>query len=193
MNRIWTVQLISVAMLFISSQRLDAVPIAVLGNNGVATFINTGMPGFSATVVTDAQLSKTGFLNSNGAVSGLNLNASGYVPIGLIAGEATTHRVRGGGGADGSLVKTSFGFLNPITASLTLTNPGGVDFGATISGVNPSLILATYDNGNAAIIAKYGQSAVPEPTSFAIWIISATCIVTKLRPRRTSQCLAIIH
>ncbi len=44
---------------------------------------------------------------------------------------------------------------HPITSGVAFPlNPESVEFGADITGVNPGLILATFDNGNPAIIAQ---------------------------------------
>ena len=66
-------------------------------------------------------------------------------------------------------------------------NPAAVEFGATLSGIDPSLVLATYDNGNAAIIARDGIPApVPEPCSLALLGLGAPAVLAARR-RRTRK------
>lgn len=206
-----------------------AQSIAVFGDNSTDDLINT-MPGFTATLVTDAQIATPGFLNSfaalymtrdgssfgiglspaaaagvaayvgtvgnvallnadfadgifsdpfvvtltenavrfaaasghgfvgefNGAVSALTSNAEGFNPIGLIPGAAGSLG-GGAGGSAGSLVLMPPGVGHPVTVGLSFPyNSGSVEFGATMTGVAVPLVLATFENGNPALIARGG-------------------------------------
>lgn len=101
-----------------------------------------------------------------GAAQALTSNVDGLTPLGLISGSALTssHSCCAG---DGDVTLTAAGLVHSITAPLAGSfpqNPTDLEFAASISGVDPSLILATFSDGNAAIIAQSGH-AVPEPAS----------------------------
>ncbi len=90
----------------------------------------------------------------NGTVSALTSNSNGFNPIGLISGTAGPLGF-GLGGSTGNMNLTAAGAVHPITSGVAFPlNPESVEFGADITGVNPGLILATFDNGNPAIIAQ---------------------------------------
>ncbi len=115
--------------------------------------------GLVTNAVNYAASSGHGFVGEfNGAVSALTSNSNGFTPIGLIAGSAGALGF-GGGGSAGNIILVPPGVGHAVTAGLTFpTNPGGVEFGATITGVSAPLILATFDNGNPAIIVNQGQA-----------------------------------
>jgi hypothetical protein len=106
-----------------------------------------------------------------GSFAAFTSNESGLSPIGLIAGHSG---VSGGGqgGSDGEVQLTSYGAASSIMAGVTFPyNPGAVEFGASATGVNPATVLATFDNGNAAIVVGELQAIngqVPEPASYTM-------------------------
>lgn len=252
--------LIGLTLLMGGVHQAHAASIAVFGDNAIDNYINT-LPGYSATLVTDAQLSTPGFLNSfdaffmtrdgfsfgtglsgtaaanvasyvgasgnvvlfngdfadsifsgdaniemlvknavgcasgsghgylgefNGAVSALTANSNGFNPIGLIPGSAGPLGFANGG-STGSLVITPFGVGHPVMTGVALPyNPPDVEFGASLSGINPTLVLATYDGNpeNPAIIAR--GSVVPEPCSLALLGIGTPALLA-FRRRRKSE------
>lgn len=107
-----------------------------------------------------------GFIGEfNGAAAGLTSNSNGLATLDLIAGSAGVLS-GGGGGSSGNMVLTAAGLAHQVTSGLPGSfNPNGVEFGATYSGVDGSLVLATYTNGNPAVVAR---SAVPEPTTLLL-------------------------
>jgi hypothetical protein len=108
----------------------------------------------------------------NGTAAALSSNGNGFTPLNLIAGSAGPMGF-GGGGSDGSMVLTANGVGHPVTTGVSFPfNPAGVEFGADISGVNPSLVLANWDAGSQspAIIAF---AAVPEPGTLMLCGVAA--------------------
>jgi uncharacterized repeat protein (TIGR01451 family) len=94
-----------------------------------------------------------------GAVAGLTSNADSLTPLGLIGGTAGALQ---NGSAEGTIVETAAGAASPITQGVDfpLLDPTNeISYGALVSGVDSSLVLATYSNpnqpsdGNPAIIA----------------------------------------
>lgn len=236
----------------------NALSIAVFGNNNIDDYINT-LPGYSATLVSDAQLSTAGFLNSydaffmtrdgssfgsglsaaasanvasyvgsignvvllngdfadsvpsdstintlvqnsvsyaaashhgfigefNGTAAALTANGNGFVPIGLISGTAGA-LAGGGGGSGGSLYKTAVGASHVVTSSLADGyNPAAVEFGASISGVSPTLILATWGvDGEAAVIAKAGTAAAVPDAGASIGLLGIALAILGAAKRR---------
>jgi hypothetical protein len=113
-----------------------------------------------------------GFIGEfNGAVSALTSNSDGFTPLDLIAGSAGPLGF-GSGGSAGSITLTAAGLSHSVTSGLAVNyNPAALEFGAALTGVASPLILATYDNGNAAIIARSGAvtpAAVPEASTFVL-------------------------
>lgn len=126
--------------------------------------------GLIENAVDFAIASGNGFIGEfNGAVAALTSNSNGFTPLGLIAGSAGGLG-QGAGGSSGSISLTGFGIGHSVTSGLTFpNNPGSVEFGATITGVAAPLVLATFDNGNPAIIVRGASvGAVPEPTTLAL-------------------------
>jgi hypothetical protein len=124
----------------------------------------------------------------NGAVSGLTANGNGFTPIGLITGTAGAIGI-GGGGADQSMVLTAAGVGDPVTAGVTFPyNPPAVEFGAPISGVDSSLILARWGStdGSAAIIVR-GAAAVPEVSSVLLLATLVMAVAVLNRRRLTAK------
>lgn len=232
-TRVTMVLVLALAAVLASADAARAQAIAVIGDNAIDNFI-AGLPGKTATLVTDSQLATPGFLNSfaalvmtrngfsfgsglssaaaanvaayvgstgrvvllnadfaddvgtvftntlitnavnfaaasgrgfvgefNGAVSGLTSNSNGFNPIGLVSGSAGPLGF-GQGGSSGSINLTAAGTGHPVTAGLSLPfNPPAVEFGAAVTGVDASLILATFDGGNPAIIASAGVAGCP--------------------------------
>lgn len=133
-----------------------------------------------------ATASGRGFIGEfNGAVSGLTSNSNGFTPIGLIPGTAGALSL-GGGGSTGDLVLTAAGAASPITSGIAFPfNPNGVEFGASISGVDSALILARWGSqtGSAAIIARTGAAA-PVPEVSGVYLVGTAIGAVVLLNRR---------
>ena len=106
-----------------------------------------------------------------GAVSGLTTNSDALTPLGFVSGSAGA---LGNGPAEGAIVKTAEGESSPVLAGVdfTTTDPTGeLSFGSIVTGVDSSLVLATYsnpgqpNNGNPAII-NFAFGADLEITKF---------------------------
>lgn len=104
--------------------------------------------------------SGNGFIGEfNGAVSALTSNSDGFSPIGLVNGSAGPLGFDGGG-SDSRLRLTPAGINNPVLSGVTFPfNPVGVEFGATASGIAPSMIISTWSSTGAPAIG------IPEPAS----------------------------
>lgn len=123
-----------------------------------------------------ASNTKGGYIGEyTGSFAAFASNADGYSPIGLINGSAGVSGYHEGG-SEGEVQVTAAGTASGILAGVGFPyNPGAVEFGSTVTGVNPAQILAVYDNGNAAIIAGEVQSlsvtpAVPEPETYGLFL-----------------------
>jgi hypothetical protein len=137
----------------------DALPGAEAVDPGIDQIITNALNFVSA--------SGRGFIGEfDGAVSALTSNSNGFNPIGLVNGSAGPLGFDGGGSTS-DLVLTSAGIGNPVVSGVSFPfNPVGVDFGASASGIDPNLIVATWSStGDPAIVVVDNGQAVPEPTS----------------------------
>ncbi len=126
----------------------------------------------------------------NGASAAFTTNDNGLVPIGLIAGHSGALG-NGNGGSDGDVVITPYGSASQILAGVPFPyNPGAVEFGADASVVNPETVLATFTNGNPAIVIGERQvinnppTAVPEPATYALVLAAFAGMLVGSRRRR---------
>lgn len=109
----------------------------------------------------------------NGSVAAFSANSNGFSPIGLVAGIAGPLGF-GQGGSSGDVLITAAGLASPVLTGVTFPyNPDAVEFGATVSGVNPAQVLARFTNGNPAIIAGNAfnisdPGEVSEPATLAL-------------------------
>jgi hypothetical protein len=123
--------------------------------------------------VTFAAASGRGYVGELGGAGAALSSASGLTPLGLIAGTAGAQN-GGAGGSGGSVTATPAGAGSTVFSGVTLpTNPGGVEFGQEITGVNSSLVYATWsDSPNSpAVIVRPGtgvSNVAPEPASVAL-------------------------
>jgi len=77
-----------------------------------------------------------------GSFAAFSSNDDGNNPIGLVNGHAGASGFHQGG-SDGEVQVTAVGMLHAVTAGVPFPyNPGAVEFGAAVSGVNPARILA---------------------------------------------------
>lgn len=108
----------------------------------------------------------------NGSVAAFTSNANGLSPIGLVTGIAGPLGF-GNGGSDGDVLLTAAGAASPVLTGVTFPyNPDEVEFGATVTGVNPARVLARFTNGNPAIIASGIDDIsvqVAEPATLALF------------------------
>ncbi|GAA0484879.1 hypothetical protein GCM10009096_29430 [Parasphingorhabdus litoris] len=125
-----------------------------------------------------------------GAFGAYSANGDGDNPIGLVNGMAGPSGA-GQGGSNLDIDITPFGVGNPVTDGVSFPyDPAAVEFGAALSGENPTKVLARFANGNAAIIAsEAGQisGAVPEPATWAFMIFGFGAIGGALRSNRRRQ------
>jgi hypothetical protein len=128
-----------------------------------------------------------------GSFAAFATNDDGKNPIGLVDGNAGVSG-QGQGGSNGEVQVTAAGLLSSVTAGVPFPyNPGAVEFGATVTGLNPAKVLARYDNGNAAIIASSVDQIsgnVPEPASWAMMIAGFGLVGAAARRRRNSAVTA---
>ena len=133
-----------------------------------------------------AALSGSGFIGElNGALAALTGNSGSlfgglhypgfttqpeYTPLGLIGGTAGPLDSFDHLGVPTTVHVTTVGLTHPITSGLSFPyTPPAIGFGATLTGIDPSLVLATYANGNPAIIDPIGlASSIPEPTTVTL-------------------------
>jgi hypothetical protein len=122
-----------------------------------------------------------------GSFAAFATNDDGNNPIGLVNGNAGPSGF-GNGGSDGDVMVTAAGLVSSVTAGVPFPyNPGAVEFGSTVTGVNPSRVLASFTNGNPAIIASsIGQISgdVPEPATWAMLIAGFGLVGATARRRR---------
>ena len=112
-----------------------------------------------------------------GAVAGLTTNADSLAALGFVDGTAGSLQL---GQAVGTIEPTAAGLASPVLDGVDLTNddPVELEFGASITGVDASHVLAVYNNeadgatndGNPAVIAfgveadvSLQKSASPDP------------------------------
>jgi hypothetical protein len=129
----------------------------------------------------------------NGSFAAFSSSAS-YTPIGLVDGSAGPP-CNGCGGSDGDILLTAAGAVSPVTAGVPFPyNPGQVEFGSDLTGVNPAKVLAIFDNGNPAIVAssigEISVSSVPEPSTWAMMLFGFGAIGVSMR-RKAKQTLAM--
>ena len=138
--------------------------------------------------------SGNGFIGEfNGAVSALTSNSNGLNPLGLIAGAAGPLGFANGG-SNTNLNLTIVGTGHPVTSGVSFPfDPNDVEFGSLLTGVDPILVLATFDSGNPAIIAREGAAPsgaqpVPEPSSLALCaVLGVVGDVNRIKRRRQHQ------
>lgn len=122
-----------------------------------------------------------------GSFAAFSSNDDGNNPIGLVNGHAGVSGF-GQGGSDGDVQVTSAGLASGVTGGVTFPyNPGAVEFGAAVDGVNPDKVLARFDNGNPAIVASsIGEisAGVPEPATWAMMLTGFGLIGGSMRRRR---------
>jgi len=124
-----------------------------------------------------------------GSFAAFASNDDGNNPIGLVNGNAGISGF-GQGGSTGDVVVTAEGLLSPVTAGVPFPyNPGAVEFGATVTGVNPARVLARFENGNPAIIASSvgdisNPGVIPEPATWAMMILGFGFVGFAARRRR---------
>lgn len=124
----------------------------------------------------------------NGASAAFTSNDNGLTPIGLIEGHSGTLG-NGNGGSDGDVVVTPYGTASGLFAGVAFPyNPGAVEFGADASVNNPATVLATFSNGNPAIIVGERQvinnpNQVPEPSTYALLLAALGGVVATRRRR----------
>ena len=132
-----------------------------------------------------------------GSFAAFSSNADGNNPIGLVNGSAGSSG-GGQGGSDGEVEITAAGLSSPVVAGVPFPyNPGAVEFGATVTGINPAKVLAQFSNGNPAIVAGNIDnisiplpSGVPEPATWGMLILGFFGIGGALRSRRRSAPVA---
>jgi hypothetical protein len=106
-----------------------------------------------------------------GSVAAFSSNSNGLAPISLVAGSAGPLGF-GQGGSDGDVLLTAAGAVSPVLTGVTFPyNPDAVEFGSTVTGVNPARVLARFTNGNPAIVASGIDDIsvqVSEPATLAL-------------------------
>ena len=107
----------------------------------------------------------------NGAVAALTSNSDGFTALDLVAGSAGGLGFGNGNSAD-RLVATQPGHPVLTGAGLPI-NPDAVEFGALVTVVDPSVVIAEFVNGidnNAPgiIAAAVGPNDVPAPGTLAL-------------------------
>ena len=122
-----------------------------------------------------------------GAFAAYSSNDDGNNPIGLVDGHSGVSGF-GQGGSSLDIDLTPFGVGNPITAGTPFPyNPAAVEFGAELTGENPTKVLARFANGNAALIAsEVGQisNPVPESSTWSMMIVGFGLAGGAMRYRR---------
>lgn len=109
-----------------------------------------------------------------GAFAAYASNDDGNNPIGLVNGHSgPSGWAQGGSNLDIDL--TSYGAVHSVTAGVIFPyDPDAVEFGAALSGENPTAVLARFANGNAAIIASgvdQISAPVPEADTYAMLLV----------------------
>ncbi len=120
----------------------------------------------------------------NGAVSALTANSNGFTPIGIVSGSAGPLGFQEGGSSEKLWVVQP---SHPVMAGLPASfNPVSIDFGSTLTGIDPGLILAAFGPEGPlypGVIAGGGAAgAIPEPSTFAL--MAGGLAVLLLRRRR---------
>jgi hypothetical protein len=127
-----------------------------------------------------------------GSFAAFATNDDGNNPIGLVNGNAGPSGFSQGG-SDGDVEITAAGLVSSVTAGVPFPyNPGQVEFGSTVTGVNSAGVLARFTNGNPAIIASSVDtiSFVPEPASWAMLIAGFGLTGAAMRRRRSTTVAA---
>ena len=135
---------------------------------------------------------KGGYLGEyTGSFAAFASNQSGLSPIGLVNGSSGPSG-GGQGGSDGEVQLTAAGASSGIFSGVPFPyNPGAVEYGANATGVNPTKVLAQFDNGNPAIIASGVEeisvppvSAIPEPSTYAMMLLGMMGVVAAARRKK---------
>lgn len=148
-----------------------------------SAFTNT----LTTNAVSFAAASGHGYIGEfTGSVAAFTANGNGFTPLSLLVG--TAGALGGGaGGSTGSVNLAAAGVGHPVTAGLTFpTNPAEVEFGSAITGFDPSLVLATFDNSNPTILARSPVIAtVAEPGT--LLLVALGLFGTLAFARRSTQ------
>jgi MYXO-CTERM domain-containing protein len=97
----------------------------------------------------------------SGAFAALQSNDGGYTPLGIIAGNGTQSGFSGPPW-DGNI---NLAINHPVLAGVSFPfNPQSIEFGSNMTGLDPSTVIATWDDGSASIIA----GSVPGPGALAL-------------------------
>ncbi len=104
-----------------------------------------------------------GFIGEfNGAVSALTSNSNSFSPIGLISGSAGPLTCCP---ASGTVSIVPAGVGHPVLDGVAFPyDPSNLEFGAVMSGIASSLVLATYPDGSPAIVAQGTSNDPPTIT-----------------------------
>jgi len=158
--------ILAVMLLLLGGTAHAAIEIAIFGDNSIDNFVNTSMAGFNATIVTDAQLSTAGFLNTfdtflmtrDGTNFGTGLsvtaaaNVASYVGasgnVSLLNGDFADGVSAAGGNFSSELVRNAIEFaaasgngyvgeFNGTTSALTLNGDGFNPIGLIAGSAGP--------------------------------------------------------
>ena len=124
-----------------------------------------------------------------GAFAAYASNDDGNNPIGLVNGHSGPAGYAAGG-SDLDIDLTSYGATHSVTAGVVFPyDPAAVEFGAALSGENPTAVLARFANGNAAIIASgvdQISAPVPEVDTYAMLLVGLGLLGVVARRRRVA-------